>query len=223
VLVTFALAGLAALAPLTTPPDSVEPIDQVMLDADRQEIVDDLVSLGIMQDRPLDPGCLAPIVAEFPDDEVDSLTARLLHGIDVEISEGALAPLDDPLSDAEAQLTVDVLVCTSGDADRELVDEVASHLADDDDFVDWNIDCIRATLTVFPDEMLDAAGDGDDPDELLELLGDSFDEARGGGMSDEDLDELFGHVTGLLLCSPDGRELLLVFQRDESGPPATDG
>ena len=221
-LVTLAAAALATLAPLTTPPGSSEPTDTITLDAERQAVLDDLVSLGIMQDQPVEPYCLTPLLLEFPDDELGTLAEHVVHAIDVEISEGALDPITDPVSDAEVQLAYDSLVCVAGDADAELVDDAVSHLSDDDDFADWNIDCVRATLTAFPDDLLEDVADSDDPSDLEDRLSRSIDEAQQ-TTSEEDLDELRRHVTSLLFCAPNGRDLIADMSVASTAPVTTDG
>ena len=219
-LVTFAAAALATLAPLTTPPDSTEPVSGVMLDPQRQEIVDSLVSLGIMTDQPVEPYCLAPIVDDVPDGDLDSLAAHVLRAIDVAISEGALEPLAEPLTDAEVSLAYDALVCISGDADPELVDDAVSSLSDDEDFADWNLDCVRATLTVFSDDMLEDVADGADPRDVRDRLDETIDDARE-STSEEDLAELTNHVTSFFFCAPNGRELIADTAASPSTSPAT--
>lgn len=206
-LLATVVAVLSGLAPVTTPPGTTEPAETVSLDAERQDILDDLVSLGIMQDQPLDPDCLGPVLASFPDSELDALAAHVLNAVDVEISDGGVAPFDDPLSDAEIQLMLDSLVCISGDADVVLVDEALVSLTEDEDFAAWNPECVRATLSVLPDEMLEDVADADDPDELQSVFSETLDDARA-DMSDEDVNELFNHLTALSLCAPEGRELL---------------
>lgn len=219
-LVTLAAATLVTLAPLTTPPDSTEPAADVALDPQRQEIVDDLVSLGIMRDQPVEPYCLAPLVGEVPDDELDALAAHVVHAIDVEISDGALELLADPLTDAEIDLAYDSLVCVAGDADPELVDDAVSSLSEDEDFADWNIDCVRATLTAFSDEMLDDVADGGHPRDVRDRLADTIDDARE-STSEEDLAELTNHVSSFFFCAPNGRELIADMAATPSTTPAT--
>ena len=206
-LVTLATVAFATLSPLTPPPDSSEPTAEIALDAERQAILDDLESLGIMQDQPVEPDCLAPLLVEFPDDELDVLAERVLNAVDVEIGDGSLELLADRLSDAEAQLAYDSLLCIAGDADAGLVENAVSNLSDDDDFAEWSLDCVRATLTVFPDDLLGDAADANDPDDLRGLLSGAIDEARE-TTSGEDLDELRQHVASLFFCAPNGRELV---------------
>jgi len=220
VLVTLAAAALATLAPLTTPPGSSEPTREITLDAERQAILDDLVSLGIMQDQPVEPYCLTPLLAEFPDDELDALAERVLNAVDVEISDGSLEPLAGRLTDAEAELAYDSLVCIAGDADPELVEDAVSNMSDDDDFAEWSLDCVRASLTAFPDDLLEDTADASDPDDLRGRLSDAIDEARGTS-SEEDLDELRQHVTSLFFCAPNGRELIAETNLVSDTTPAT--
>ena len=219
-LVTFAAAALVTLAPLTSPPGSNEPADAVTLDAERQAILDDLVSLGIMQDQPVEPYCLAPLLAEFPDDELDALAERVLDAVDVEISDGSLEPLAGRLSIAEAELAYDSLVCIAGDADPELVEDAVSNLSHDDDFAEWSVDCVRATLTAFPDDLLVDTADAGDPNDLRNQLSEAIDEARA-ATSEEDLDELRHHVTSLFYCAPNGRELIAEANLASDTSPAT--
>jgi hypothetical protein len=220
VLVTLATVAFATLSPLTSPPDSSEPTDAITLDAERQAILDDLVSLGIMQDQPVESYCLAPLLVEFPDDDLDVLAERVLNAVDVEIGVGSVEPLADRLSDAEAQLAYDSLVCIAGDADPGLIEDAVSTVSDDDDFAEWSLDCVRATLTVFPDDLLEDAADANGPDDLRARLSDAIDEARV-TTSREDLDELRQHVTSLFFCAPNGRELIAETNLASDTTPAT--
>lgn len=219
-LVILAAAALATLAPLTTPPDTTEPAAEVTLDPQRQEIVDDLVSLGVITDQPVEPYCLAPIIAGVADDDLDTLAEHVVHAIDVEVSEGAVEPLAGPLSDAEVDVAYNALVCVAGDADPELVEDAVSSVSEDDDFADWNLDCVRATLTAFSDDMLDDVADGDDPSDVRDRLDNTIDEA-GESTSEEDLGELSNHVTSFFFCAPNGRELIAEMAATPSTTPAT--
>jgi hypothetical protein len=211
------------LGPLTAPPDSTAPPGEVTLDAPRQAILDDLVSLGIMRDQPVEPYCLVPLLAEFPDDEMDSLAARVLGAIDDEISGVVGERVAGPSTDAEIDLAYDSLVCIAGDADPELVDEAVSSVSDDEDFADWNLDCVRATLTAFPDDMLADVADGDDPSDVRARLDETIDDARE-STSEEDVGELMNHVTSFFFCRPDGRELIAdTGASPDTSPGTTDG
>lgn len=192
------VAFAAPRASATEPPDSTEPDGVVALDDERQAIFDEMISLGRMLRRPLNPACLSGLLAEFPNGELWILASAVESRIEVEqleITPGPLSGYPAPLSAEVADFAYESIRCIRGDADVDLLDAAVARVADDSEDGEIDTACVKAILSTWPDELL-----------LATVEGRQLNRDQVQGLSEDQLRAAMEDVVLIQLCAPGGRE-----------------
>ena len=160
--------------PVSSEPASSEPTGSAPeLDADREQIVDAIVTMSEAENIPLDRDCVSALVVQLPDADVPLVLADIQESS--EFADGAAAATavtvtmdsmmtmdtmtmdtQPQISDEAEQLGEELITCIAGDADAALVSEALEVITADEETADVDLACVQPVLTALEDESLQA-------------------------------------------------------------------